>query len=267
MFVKLFGSLAVASSFSIQSSASGFADGIAGYFPGAGVQAGYTNVAAALGEPSRGTGGAFPGPVDPFNPAYLPDQVVSLGAGGSLTVSFSTPILNDPSHAFGLDFIVFGNAGFIIINGDFTGGGITDGTLFGANEGASRVLASSDGLTFYELTPSLAPVVDGPFPTDGLGDFRIPLDPSLRASDFSGKDLSGIRSLYRGSAGGAAYDLSWARNAQGQPVALSTATHIRIENLSGVADIDGIAVVPEPGVLGLFLAGAAAFGLARRNRA
>jgi hypothetical protein len=266
MFVKRLAVLALTSALFPSPSAAGFADAVVQYTPGSGVQAAYTDAAAALGEPSRATGGAFPGPVDPFSPPYLPEQVVSLGAGGSLTLRFDTPIQNDPSNPFGLDFIVFGNAGFIITNGDFTGGGITDGSLFGANEGMTRVLASSDGENFFELTPSLAPVLDGPFPTDGAGDFHIALDPALRSGDFAGKDMAGIRALYRGSAGGAAYDLAWARDAQGQPANLSSATHLRLLVVSGMADIDGVAVVPEPGVLALLVLGGTAIFVARRNR-
>lgn len=265
MIVKLFAGLGAAGMLASSTQATGFADGVLQYQPGSGVPAGYTNVSAALVEPSRFTGGAFPGPVDPFSPPYLADQVVSIGAGGSITLRFDSPIPNDPSHPFGLDFIVFGNAGFIITNGDFTGGGITDGSMFGANDGATRVLVSNDGATFYELAPSLAPVLDGPFPTDGAGDFRLPVNPALDAASFAGKDLSGIRSLYGGSAGGTAYDLSWARDSQGQPVLLQSASHVRIEVLSGVAEIDGVSVVPEPAVWALLLAGGLALALNRKR--
>jgi hypothetical protein len=245
--------------------ASDFADAATQYNPGSGIPAGYTNVAAALGEPSSFTGGAFPGPVDPFSPPYLPEQVVSVGAGGSLTLRFDAGIQNDPSHPFGLDFIVFGNAGFVITNGDFTGGGITDGSMFGANDGVTRVSVSADGTTFYELTPSLAPVVDGPFPTDGAGNFLLPVDPMLTSGSFAGKNLAGIRALYGGSAGGAAYDLAWARDGQGLPVALSEVSHVRIDVLSGVAEIDGVAIVPEPSTWVLLLLGGAGLAIASRR--
>ena len=109
--------------------------------------AGYTNAAAALGSPSRQTvdpdptfGGTFP--VDPFSPPYLSSQVVSIGAGGSLTVHLDTPVVNDPAHPFGVDFIIFGNSGFVITNGNFSGGGITDGSLFANNSGSTRVSVS-----------------------------------------------------------------------------------------------------------------------------
>lgn len=242
-------------SLGIQLEAAQFADSVVSYSAGTGAAKGYDNPASAVGEPSRVTPGQFGGPVDPFNPAYLPEQVVSLGAGGSLTLQFNSPIQNSADHAHGLDFIIFGNNGFQIVNGDFTGGGVTDGSLFGANTGSTSVSVSNDGITFYELTPSLSPVVDGPFPTDGSGDFSKAPDPALKNSSFNGKDMAGIRQLYSGSGGGAAYDISWARNAGGQPANLDSIRFVKVEVLTGVAEIDGVSAVPEPGTAVLLLGG------------
>lgn len=247
--------------------AAGFADGVASYASGTGFSAGYTNAASALGEPSRVTPGMFGGPVDPFSPPYLSDQLVSIGAGGHLTLQFNSQVLNNPANPFGMDFVVFGNSGFVITNGDFSGGGITDGSLFGANSGETRVSVSMDGTSFYELSPSLAPVVDGPFPTDGSGDFHKPLNPALTKEVFGGKSLAEIRALYGGSAGGMAYDISWARDGQGQAVNLGSIQYVRFDVLSGVADIDGVAmVVPEPGTCALLACGLAGWVLMRKRR-
>jgi hypothetical protein len=228
----------------------------------------YTNASSALGEPSRETPGSFGGPVDPFSPAYLSSQLISLGTNGSLTVRLSAPIVNDPLHPFGQDFLIFGNAGFIITNGDFGGGGMTDGSLFGHNTGASRVSVSMDNVIWYTLDPTLAPGVDGLYPTDGAGNFLVPVNPDLAGSDFAGLTLPQMRALYQGSAGGAGFDLSWARDAGGQPVNLASANFVRIEVLDGHAEIDGLAVVPEPAtwlLLGLGLPlGAVARWRARR---
>jgi hypothetical protein len=229
-----------------------YADGVVSYNPGAGYIRGFTNASVALGEPSRVTSGLFGGPVDPFDPPYLPAQLVSMGAGGSLTVSFSRPILNHPRNRFGVDFVVFGNAGFVITNDfdvntfNFVGTPATDSSLFGANPGVTRVSASRDGVTFYELKSPYSQAVDGLLPTDGLGDFHTPADPALIGADFAGQTLDGIRALYLGSAGGTGYDLSWAVNTNGQPVKLETANYIRIEVLSGKSEIDGIAAVFVP---------------------
>jgi hypothetical protein len=235
-----------------QTRAAEFAQSVFAYEPGTGFAtdfgsgAGYTNVLAAFGEPSRATPGSFGGPVDPFSPPYLKDQLLSVGAGGSVTFAFGTPILDHPSNPFGIDFIVFGNSGFAITNGDFTGGGITDGSLFGANSGSTRVFISPDNNTWYLLDPAKAPTVDGFFPTDGEGDFSRPVDPSLNRESFAGRGLVGIRELYAGSGGGTGFDLNWALDGQGQRSNISSAKYVRIEVLSGASEIDGIAIVPEP---------------------
>jgi len=242
----------------------GYADSVISYTSGNGSAAGYNNPNAALGEPSRVTPGQFGGSVDPFDPPYLNSQLVSIGTGGSLTLGFSSPVQNSTTNPYGVDFIVFGDNGFQIVNNDFSGGGVTDGSLFGANTGATRVSVSSDGQNFYQLTPSLAPVVDGPFPTDGSGDFSHPLNPALKTTSFAGKDLTGIRQLYGGSAGGAAFDISWARDSSGQPVNLDSIRYLRIEVLSGVSEVDGVSAVPEPGVAVLMLGGLAGMLLRRK---
>lgn len=232
-----------------------FAETVVAYTPGTGFATefgtglGYTNAAAALGEPSPSTPGPFGGPVDPFNPPYTRDQLVSIGEGGSLTVAFGNPIINHEGHPFGLDFILFGSAGFVITNGDFTGGGITDGSLFSANPGTTRISVSADNATYFTLDPVRALGADTLFPTDGAGAFDVPVNPALRNSDFAGLGLGEIRALYGGSGGGTGFDLAWAQDANGQSVFLPEARFVRIGVLSGVAEVDGLAavgIVPEP---------------------
>jgi hypothetical protein len=87
------------------------------------------------------------------------------------------------------------------------------------------------------------------FPTDGSGSFDLPVDPSRTASHFSGAGLDGLRALYAGAAGGAGFDLSWAQDLNGQSVILPEVRFIRVDVLSGAAEIDGISavgIVPEP---------------------
>ncbi|MFO1488423.1 MAG: PEP-CTERM sorting domain-containing protein [Verrucomicrobiota bacterium] len=231
-----------------------FADSVVSFSSGAGAIAGYNVAGSALGAPSTQTvdpdplyGGTFP--VDPFNAAYLPSQVVSLGAGGSLTVHFASPIFNSGANPFGLDFIVFGNSGFI--DNDWPNG-LSDGSLYGANNGVTRVSVSANGLDFFTLNPALAPTVDSLFPTDGAGDFQLPVNPALTPADFDGKNLAGIRALYHGSGGGTGYDIGWAQGAS-----LGSISYVRIEVLSGHSEIDALSVVPEPTTLSLasFIAG------------
>jgi hypothetical protein len=217
------------------------------YDPGTGYALRYTNVDAVSGEPSRIN--PFGEPTDPFNPAYGTNQILSIGAGGSVTVQFQQPVLNHPNNIFGLDFTIFGNSGFIITNDfdpvtfEWIGTPATDGSLFGHNIGSTRVLVSRDGRTFYELDPSRAPTVDLLFPTDGVGEFGTPVDPTLRQEDFAGLTLEQIRALYNGSAGGASYDIAWARDAQGNAVFLPEINFIRVEVVTGKAEIDGFVAV------------------------
>ncbi len=229
------------------SQASPFADAVVSYDAGVGAVPHFTNPAAALGEPSRVN--PYDEPTDPFDPPYGTNQIVSIGAGGHLVVRFHTPILNHPHNHHGLDFTIFGNAGFIITNDfdlttyNWIGSPATDGSLFGDSTGETRVSVSHDGRHFYQLNPRLAPAVDGFPPTDGSGDFHIPLAPDLSQADFAGATLEGIRALYRGSAGGAGYDISWAQDARGHRVFLHEIRFIRIDVVSGRAEIDGFAAV------------------------
>ena len=248
-----------------------FADSVVSYTSGTGFQPGYNTPISALGEPSRITPGTFGGPVDPFNSAYLSSQLVSLGVGGSLTVQFNSPILNNPANPFGLDFNIFGNAGFIVTNAldenwNYIGTPRTDGSLYGADATSTRVSVSSDGINFFTLNSALVPIVDGFFPTDGGGNFGLPVNPALNAGSFAGQDLLGIRSLYNGSGGGRGFDLSWAQDGLGNNVLLDSISFVRVEVLGGNAEIDGFAVVPEPASATLLLIGSLGLWTVRRRQ-
>jgi len=105
------------------------------------------------------------------------------------------------------------------------------------------------------LDAAMAPTVGTYFPTDGPGNPLLPVNPSLTTADFAGMNLSGVRSLYAGSAGGADYDLAWARDGDGNAVTLESISYVRIEVLSGRTQVDAIAVVPEPEAYALLALG------------
>jgi hypothetical protein len=246
-----------------------FAGSVVSYNPGTGYAAGYTDPTTALGAPSQVTPGEYGGPVDPFDPPYLTSQIVSIGAGGSLTLQLDTPILNSASNPFGIDFIVFGNTGFVITNDtdedyNYIGTPATDGSLFGNNTGSTLVKVSADGVNWFTLNPALAPTVDGLFPTDGGGNPLLPVNPSLTGDDFGGQTLAGIQSLYAGSAGGSGFDLAWAQDTNGDSVDLPSADYVQIDVVSGHSEIDAISVVPEPTTFALAITGAGLFLLRRR---
>lgn len=247
--------LALASLFVVSTSHAGFADAVIDYNLGSGFASEFTNASTVLGAPTASA--------NPFSPAFRNTQLLSVGAGGHLTVQFSTPIANDPGNPYGLDFVIFGNAGFVITNGNFSGGGITDGSLLGNNSGSTRVSVSADNITYYQLNPSLAPVVDGLFPTDGSGNFNFPVNPFLTGSDFAGQGLGDIRSLYNGSAGGMGYDIAWAQDQFGNSVSLPSVNFVRVDVFSGKSEIDAFAAVPEPSTVSLAIIGAVVIGFFR----
>jgi hypothetical protein len=241
--------LAVAGSVFAAQSAD-FAQGVADYLPGIAPAPGFTNANAALGQPTIVN--PFGDEVTPFNPPYSAEDIVSIGESGSLTLRFHTPILNHPNNAFGIDFIIYGNAGFIVTNElnwdtfEWIGIPATDGSLFGANDGETLVSVSQDGVRFYTLDPALAPTVDRILPTDSRGDFHTPAIPGLMQADFAGLTENEIAALYLRSAGGAGYDLSWARDSEGRPVHLQHVRFIRIAVLSGRSEVDAVASVFTP---------------------
>ena len=207
--------------------------------------AGYTNKDAIVGPPARETPGKWGGPITPFSPPYLLGQILSIGEGGEVTLKFGKPIRDESINPFGLDFLVFGGAGFTITNGDFGGGGggITDGTLFGQADGETRVSVSADGDAWFVLDPKRAPAFDAYHPTDGSGDFGLPVNPALAKGDFAAGGLAMFTELYDGSGGGTGYDLGWAVDAAGKPVALGQVRFVRLEVLSGKAEIDAVSDV------------------------
>jgi hypothetical protein len=237
-----------------------FASTVSSYTEGSGVSSGYNDPTSALGAPTTFIGYQD---ADPFNPPYQSSDVVGIGTGGSLTLQFNTPIQNNPNNPFGLDFIIFGHAGFYE---DFDTGTAVDGSLFTGGTADVRVSVSADGITFYTLNPSLTPMVDGLFPTDASGNPFLPVNPSLTAADFTGKDLAGIESLYNGSAGGAGFDIAWAVDGSNQSVSLASIDYIRLDVLNDgtPAYIDAISVVPEPTTVTLAITGAGFFLLRRR---
>ncbi len=222
-----------------------FAARVIDYHPGIGFAAGYTNTEAVLGEPSRAN--PFGDATQPFNPPYGKEQILSIGEGGSVTIQFDEPVHNGPHKPFNLDFIIFGNTGFVITNDfdpftyDWIGTPATDGSLFANNLGVTRVSVSKDGKHFYVLDEKVAPVVDGLFPTDGAGDFRVPVHPGLTAQDFAGATLDDIRALYQGSGGGSGYNIDWSED--GKKSDLPWIRYVRVEVLSGRAEIDAFVAV------------------------
>ena len=66
-----------------------------GFCQGLGDRCRVHKTGSILGPPSSVTQGEFGGPVTPFSPPYLLDQILSIGKGGQVTVKFDRPIRNE----------------------------------------------------------------------------------------------------------------------------------------------------------------------------
>ncbi|MBL4808987.1 MAG: hypothetical protein JKY43_02890 [Phycisphaerales bacterium] len=255
--------------------ASPFATSVLSYDAGSNAIAGYSDASTALGSAERFTGeGIFPGGVTPFNPAWGTDELVSIGSGGQLTLGFNTAITNSASNAFGIDLIVFSNAGFADTTwtdadplNDGTGYTGSNPFIFGAG-GAATVQVSADGINWITATTTTLNL----FPTLGYSDFMSPtpmspglietdftqaMDPTLTAADFADMSFTELRDFYNGSGGGVGIDIA--------STGLSSASFVRFVNNSGQAfEIDAVAVVPAPGML--MMASVFGIGMTRRRR-
>ena len=227
-----------------------WADTVISFDEGIGGSPGYNAPEVALGEPSRFTGeGVWPGVVSPFNAPWLADEIVSIGASGSIVISFSEPVTDDTANPWGIDLIVFGNSG--CIDNSYPNGVV--GGLFSDDGG--KIEVSANGKEWVEITTTLA---DGLWPTRGYidsqpydaiegtqpSDFTMPVDPRLTLDDVMGLNHAELIALYRTSGGGTPVDLA--------ETGLSAISFVRIsvEASSKLSvEIDGMADV-NPQIVG-----------------
>lgn len=190
-----------------------FADSVVSYDAGVGAADGYTDPAAAIGEPTRFTGeGVWPSVVSQFNPPFMTNELVSIGVGGELVLSFDEPVMDDPANPYGIDLIIFGNTGFI--DGAWPSG-VVDGIF--SNDGG-QLEVSADGVTWILVAGVEA---DNTWPTCGFIDseiyddapgsdptnFALPIDPRLNIDDVSGFGFETLHNYYNTSGGGVPVDL------------------------------------------------------------
>jgi len=243
--------------------ANDFAGEVIGYIEGTGVTSDmfvpsekFNHPQSALGRPTletTGDGWNIPPdvncPVVPVYPAFRYYEVVTIGSGGSITLKFNHPVANDRNNLFGIDFIIFGNAYYILGADQAWKNGnpenVTVGTTF-ANE-PGIVSVSKDGINWYYFS---SPYADAFAPTDSyqwddVNDIWAdelnptkPVDPNLTTGDFYGSTVAQIIDAYNGSAGGTGFDLA--------DVGLDWIMYVRIEddpNTGYLTEIDAVADV------------------------
>ncbi len=238
-----------------------FASHVVSYSAGTGADPTYADPAAALGSPTRFTGVQFgyPGAVTPFNPPFDPGEIVSIGRGGSLVVSFDQAITNDATHRFGIDFLIFSNAFFI-------DNSYPSGVAVGTFGRIGDVAVSADGDHWVSVTAAAM----GPlFPTLGYSDLTDPYSttPGTLPTDFTravdpnfdptGHTFAEIVAAYAGSGGGLGVDIG--------VLGLASASYVRISSSGAPVSIDGLSVVPAPASISAFTI--TLIGLGRRRRA
>lgn len=259
--------LFVLMAYSLAPAVTPYATSLVSYTAGTTVQDGYTDGAKALGMPNPSIPG-WPDGIDNltmFNGPWSSDDLVSIGAGGSLVVMFDHPVENDPLNPFGLDLIVFGNAGFMDNNWP-------NGTAGGIMREPGKIAVSQDGSNWYEIAGVFA---DDLFPTqaytntsspygrDGsiLSDFTKPVDPGIA---WQGKPYNELLAMYDGSGGGTGVDIE----SSGLPWIQYVKVYQNIDD-DWSTEIDAFADVtptPEPVTGMLLAAGLAVLSRRRRSR-
>lgn len=228
------------------------ANGVVDYTPGDFTnfqsEKGDTTAASALGFIATDT--PF-GAVNPFNPAYLPSQIVAVGPGGQLTLKMATPLL---ATTRGATLGVFSNNGLDDFSSD--GSGLAGNPAVTFNDPAhpeAVVSVSSDGVTYVPLNAGNPVVFANPtnYYTDtpirgysqaagvAHGSQYIPFTGTL--ASFNGETYAQILTTLNGSDGGTWLDLSG--------TGLATVNDVRFvvpagANYSFV--VDSVSAVPEP---------------------
>jgi hypothetical protein len=155
-----------------------------------------------------------------------------------VVIAFDHDVEDDPDNPFGVDFIVFGNSGCTKSTG--TGMTALDDpttcrlTAYGfPEESVVEVAQSADGPWYgsdiWRTSDGFAPTLGHRYDPDNVDsnlyagnlwwgaptDPTYPVDPRIDFSDCAGLTLAELCQRYNGSAGGAGYDLAYAKDEDG----------------------------------------------------
>lgn len=248
----------------------------------------YNTASAALGLP--GAHDSFGTDITPFNPNWEASQVVSIGVGGSITLSFANPVAVSGGPIIG----VFSDAGLIDnLYPDGQAGSVaqTMARAYGAIPAersamvevadASGVFHAVGRVTFVQPSnawaSSTSPYGFTPMGTGTPADYFKPFAKSL--SDFDGLTYGQSISLLDGSAGG-----TWITVPEA--LGIENVSYVRIGSpqwafdngtyadtytsgsttYNAVLTLDTVSAVPEPASAAMVVGGAALMYLRRRSR-
>lgn len=230
---------------------------VVSYQPGGDASLGYRTPEAALGLPNPIADPIFGNTIlSPFNPPWLPSDIVIIGEAGELTLRLAYPVAPLGGRR---EIGVFVNNGLIDV--DYPRGQAGSPAGYFSPPPRAIVSVSDNGSTWVQLDSS--PIVFGN-PTNYYSDLgENPSSTSIagsqvadftaeflgQLSDFDGLDWAGIKALLNGTAGGQWLDISQS--------GLGQVNYIRFEVPTGAGYrcvIDAVTAVPEPGVIWLLTA-------------
>lgn len=249
-------------------SASPWARTVLSYDPGTTgpSNAGYTVAANALEGITPNN--AF-GTNTPFNPEFnfgTNQHITRIGAGGQITLGFTTDITNNPAHDFGTDLILFGDLGFL--DTSFPDGQLGSPAGFFNTRARPIVEVSADGVSWLAATVTSQVWLPTRFFIDGgpqsagtiAANAQQAIDPTIGLDDLAGLSFAQLQSVYGTSAGGLGVDIATTGLAAARFVRISVDT----ASTSWVG-LDAVIAVPAPAAS--VLAAAGLLVVARRRRA
>lgn len=187
-------------------------------------------------------GGTFV--VSPACPAFGEGTVLTLedlDGGAYVTIAFDHDVVDDPANPFGVDFIVFGNAGIassagMVSNVDDPASMTCEESIYSFDEPAivqvsqdGKNWVTCDGYADTSTMPTLSRVYDPANPDTTIYEGNAfwgrptnpcyPVDPRVTDKDCLGLTFAQVCQRYNGSAGGRGFDigsLDLQVNAQGR---------------------------------------------------
>ncbi|MGH7179763.1 MAG: hypothetical protein ACREJC_20470, partial [Tepidisphaeraceae bacterium] len=220
---------------------------VASYAPGGDASLGYRTPESALGLPNPIADPVFGNTIlSPFNPPYLPGDIVIVGDGGQITLALSQPVAPNAGPEIG----VFVNNGLIDV--DYPHGQVGDPAGFFSDPPRAIVKVSANGVDFVPLNvepiafdiPSnyYADLGSDPsnttVPGSVVADFSRPFAGTL--ADFDGLNWTAVKSLLDGTAAGTWLEIGGA--------GLPQVNYVRFEVPSGAEFrfvLDAVTAVPE----------------------